>query len=102
MASEKRLIDAYSLIGKALEEKRFVFQKKDFLNEQYVIDTVYRDLGEFILSAPTVDAVEVVRCKDCKHYKNAEGCKPLCQKFEGLYGYPKEDDFCSYGERRTT
>lgn len=23
--------------------------------------------GEFIEKAPTVDAVEVVRCKDCKH-----------------------------------
>ena len=22
-----------------------------------------------ILTAPTVDAVEVVRCRDCKHYK---------------------------------
>lgn len=42
-----------------------------------------------------------VRCKDCKHYENKEGCKPFCQKFEGLYGYPKEEDFCSYGERRT-
>ncbi len=27
--------------------------------------------------APTVDAVEVVRCKDCKHRKNPEEC-PMC------------------------
>ena len=42
------------------------------------------------------DFVEVVRCKDCKHRKN------------GIQGYYcdltdfliKDDDFCSYGERR--
>ena len=61
--------------------------------------------------APTVDAVEVVRCKDCKDSKLPA---VLTQK----YGEPgtltchnwhspcnkrnvKQDDFCSYGERRT-
>lgn len=53
-------------------------------------------------SAPTVDAVEVVRCKDCigqsTWFKDAEtGCE-IC----GMRGmYPKgEFDFCSYGDRR--
>lgn len=48
--------------------------------------------------APTVDAVEVVRCRDCKHYKPDEyecGCD-----FAGGLPYVKADDFCSYGERR--
>ncbi|MEE0178303.1 MAG: hypothetical protein U0I25_00920 [Oscillospiraceae bacterium] len=48
--------------------------------------------------APTVDAVPVVRCKDCKHYKPDEyecGCD-----FAGGLPYVKADDFCSYGERR--
>lgn len=52
---------------------------------------------EMIQDAPTIDAVPVVRCKDCKYYKPDEyecGCD---------YGLPcvKADDFCSYGERRT-
>lgn len=45
---------------------------------------------------PTVDAVEVVRCKDCKHYKPEEyecGCD-----FAGGLPYVKADDYCSYGE----
>ena len=53
-------------------------------------------------SAPTVDAVQVVRCKDCigqsTWFKDAEiGCE-IC----GMSGmYPKgEFDFCSYGERK--
>ena len=47
------------------------------------------------------DAPEaVVQCRDCKHYDNKEGYKPICHKFEGLHGYPEADDFCSYGERK--
>ncbi len=107
MAIEKRLIDAYSLIGRALEEKRFVFQTKDFLNEQYIIDTVYRDLGEFILSAPTVDAVEVVRCKDCVWCHKIEDLN-YCENpntpwiddpdFDDIT--VADNDYCSYGERK--
>lgn len=43
---------------------------------------------------PTVDAVPVVRCKDCKYRDGTPG-QPniLCAQMH-------EDDFCSYGERR--
>lgn len=47
---------------------------------------------------PTVDAVPVVRCKDCKYYKPDEyecGCD-----FAGGLPYVKAGDFCSYGKRR--
>lgn len=40
---------------------------------------------------PSADAVEVVRCKGCKHYRDY-GC-------QRAFVYPKPDDFCSYGER---
>ena len=43
-----------------------------------------------IESAPTVDAVEVVRCRDCRKFKTY-GCRMVAS------GY---DDFCSYGERK--
>lgn len=53
--------------------------------------------------APTVDAVEVVRCRDCigrsTWYNDAEyGCD-IC----GMSGmYPKsENGYCSYGLRRS-
>lgn len=51
-------------------------------------------------SAPTVDAVEVVRCKDCIHYGKTIGgieCQGYCKKTE--YMTKKDDDFCSWGER---
>ena len=55
--------------------------------------------------APTVDAVEVVRCKDCKHWRREYEWMPHeCSIFNGCYettGYPTgPDDFCSYGERK--
>lgn len=53
---------------------------------------------EIVASAPAVDAVPVVRCKDCKYYKPDEyecGCD-----FAGGLPYVKATDYCSYGERR--
>ena len=47
-----------------------------------------------MLAEESVDAVPVVRCKDCKYRDGTPG-KPniLCAQMH-------EDDFCSYGERR--
>jgi len=54
-----------------------------------------------------VDAVEVVRCRDCKHWVRdgnesfgyAMFCKANCSL--GGQGIKKPDDYCSYGERKT-
>ena len=51
---------------------------------------------------PTVDAVEVVRCKDCKYCGRGtdEDGKPFLKCLEWAYGGKKPNDFCSYGERK--
>ena len=58
---------------------------------------------------PTVDAVEVVRCKDCKY---AENMMPInnsngvlmgdctLRKEDDIIVIALEDEFCSYGERK--
>lgn len=51
---------------------------------------------EFVKSAPTIDAVPVVRCKDCKWYGEA-GCAIHIVDDSDK---PKENDFCSFGERK--
>lgn len=52
-----------------------------------------------IKSAPTVDAVEVVRCKDCKHnYEEFIGL--VCVKGVCVDCIVPEDFYCSYGERK--
>lgn len=50
--------------------------------------------------APTVDAVEVVRCKDCIH-DNMTTC-PLCwiENHTMEFINHNAEDFCSYGERK--
>ena len=48
---------------------------------------------------PTVDAVPVVRCKDCKHHHYDRSGIPYCSEGDYAYGW-KDDDFCSYGERK--
>src|SRR5574344_52923 len=54
--------------------------------------------------APTVDAVPVVRCKDCKHYRpqkksaHWENRANYCNRIVTIKTRPY--DFCSYGERK--
>ena len=55
--------------------------------------------------APTIDAVPVVRCKDCKWFADNNG-----GEWYGCYMFhvvritpedaPKPDDFCSYGRKK--
>ena len=90
MKNEKRFIDAKALaemLEKIAEQDEMLIFHRD-----EIIDEIYH--------APTVDAVEVVRCKDCKHFVSPQGW-PCCDEFLGLgFPNPSGDDFCSYGERR--
>lgn len=85
-----RLIDADALIEEALTEGAYGY-----------VDALQ------IANAPTVDAVPVVRCKDCQHWKPS-GSKAgnSFSDMEYIGGcefsnyYCRESDFCSYGERK--
>lgn len=53
--------------------------------------------------APTIDAVEVVRCKECKHsHMTYDGRCKYCGKWEGDGEalYLEGDFYCAFGERR--
>lgn len=54
-----------------------------------------------IASMQTIDAVPVVRCRECKYYKDLGTYYQLmdCTHRDGLTN-PYEDDFCSYGQRK--
>lgn len=58
----------------------------------------YGDVLTAINESPTIDAVPVVRCSECKF---------IIPREDGTYGCYRQfipecnlDDFCSYGERR--
>ena len=65
-----------------------------------------RNIRRVIDDAPTVDAVPVVRCKDCKHLCvwNRKDLYAFCPKTNIVF-LPFDKDtrtfFCSLGEKRT-
>lgn len=75
----------------------------DVLTDYYhhTTDTQHTALREALGRVESVDAVEVVRCKDCRFsdwYTVGNG-KRYCYCMEhGSYGHD-EMDFCSYGEK---
>lgn len=48
---------------------------------------------------PTIDAVPVVRCEDCRWYKTKFCKMDRWTDLVTIY-VAKADDYCSYGERR--
>ena len=99
MANEKRLIDAngsYTL-NECNETGHSLCFGGGFID-------VYDPRGKHICQfwsgdAPTVDAVEVVRCKDCKHMEVTPDCLRWCNVWNGINGMG-DDGFCNYGERK--
>ena len=76
---EKRLIDAKALIQDA---------------EPYLT----WDMLAAINNADTVDAVPVVRCRDCKHMIPQSHTR-YCTVWNAVNGM-RDDGFCNYGERK--
>ena len=94
MANEKRLIDANALMKRFYNYYDCVneFTSKngyrgDTLMDYEVADMIY----DCIDNAPTVDAVEVVRCKDCVHRREPTEC-PMC--YETWVEYDDGDGYC--------
>lgn len=77
-------------------------EDKDFLSKiELNFGPTVRPLLKKILSeATTIDAVPVVRCKDCKYRIDlAKMCAcPMAIGWDALE--TEDDDFCSRGERR--
>ena len=58
------------------------------------------DVIMMIKTAPTVDAVPVVRCRECKYrFKNNGHDKSGCPIIDNNI-WMDDDDFCSHGERK--
>ena len=54
----------------------------------------------FLKKQPTIDAVPVVRCKDCIRRYDTDEC-PMCFLIEGkYYEYTNGNGFCDRGERK--
>ena len=95
-----RLIDVDGIL-KADENS----DKALVLGSGKALEIAYALLKKKVEDAPTVDAVVVTRCKDCKWFAdNNDGEWYGCQMFHVVQvtpeDAPKPDDYCSYGERK--
>ena len=60
----------------------------------------YFDVKFDIDEMPTIDAVTVVRCKDCIRRYDTDEC-PMCFLIKGNYcDYTNENGYCDRGERK--
>ena len=102
MATEKRLIDANALIDWLSKHTGFRGNCEDCPD----IDCLDCIIENAIKNAPEVDAVEVVRCKDCKHYhqyrvgKSTDLCEWGKCKLISMDVDMPENGYCCFGERK--
>lgn len=61
--------------------------------------TAIRLIHNAIDQAPTIDAVPVVRCKDCEHFRTNDENVPYCSHPFGLND-PEPNGFCNYGRKK--
>ncbi len=99
-SNEKRLID-YDEIRRLfdVQYKETVRLIRDGETHLDNLAEGFTEADRIIQKIPTVDAVEVVRCMDCKH------CDPENYRCDHPMGTAaplrrKPYDFCSYGERK--
>ena len=90
-----RLIDADALLDEFL--KRYTERERS-RNLVFAACEIKQDFADMISNATTVDAVPVVRCKDCKWLYSEMG-NYCCRSHRGLVRIC-ENSFCSYGERK--
>ena len=61
----------------------------------FFMDDKYCRFETMLSEAPTINAIPVVRCRDCRSYN-----KPKTGWCEVHLDREHMDDFCSYGERK--
>ena len=92
--AEKRLIDAKVYCMELYDEMNYPGRSEEFMT---AIDVAIADLAD----APTVDAVEVVRCRECKFgdWDSEPHDAMVCMRTKDGF-WRSGNDFCSYGERK--
>ena len=88
-----RLIDADNM-------KSDYFELLRVWDDNFVPFVMLKDVIKTINNAPTIDAIEVIRCKYCKHFPEGMAIG-MCKRIPDKPILPVPyNHFCSYGERR--
>ena len=96
MGKQKRFID-YEEIMK-LFDKQYKETAQLIRSGEKHLDNLaegFLEAGEVIRKLPIVDAVEVIRCKDCKFFHEYEDGEIYCEQMDSYGVIP--DGFCNEG-----
>lgn len=82
----------------ALKQELAPYEENDFSQQMDVI-------LDIVDAQPAGDVVEVVRCRECAHYKICDrwenGRRMLCEIHHHSYlGHDGDKNFCSWGQRK--
>lgn len=94
-----KYIDADKVIDYANQEVTAAFCYPQ--GQRKLDEDAYRGKWAFVkqvmVGMPAVDVVEVVRCKDCRHWDSDALC---CSRENHYIVNAEANDYCSYGVRR--
>lgn len=95
------MIDRDSLKHQIIETYEYEFPTASGAFDEFVTKII----PNIINNAPTIDAMPVVRCRECKHWYeyscNEEyGSCHFWQANDNENTETESDDFCSYGQRK--
>ena len=86
-----RLIDADDLLAKVMIDAPGFMDGGSEITKAFIMAMINTRSV-----TPTIDAVPVVRCKDCMHRNDIH----KCQLLEGCGGHEADDWFCADGKRK--
>ena len=97
MATEKKLID----VSQAINKMQACIDESGAQNDSFAV-MVFGAFMDALKQEPAVDAVEVVRCKDCKYAGINENHpkKPLLCYMTRMCGRVNPNWYCWQGERK--
>lgn len=93
--NDMRLGDLDALLDKFL---RSYTEQEKVGNFQFVACEIKQNFADMVCEQPTIDAVSVVRCKDCGNHSESNG-NHYC-KFWRMYCPDDADFFCKAGKRK--
>lgn len=95
MEKKRRLIDANELL-----QNQYTIIEMGDPEELFSQDAIHEVVSvESVKTAPTVDAVEVVRCQSCVYGMKIWGNNYRCALTGASWLHPKA--YCAYGERKS-
>lgn len=95
--NKEMFLQSMGLVG---DETKYGNRDSEHQSRSYSTWMGYEIMGSVEDSVVEEDFVPVVRCKDCKYWEYGKDYEPYCNHCGSMMADTKEDDFCSYGERK--